>query len=48
MMYMLPLTVVLLLIGWFLLKTFFPFKKKTIELEIEARCSTTGAPQSWP
>ena len=23
------------LIGWFLLKKFFPFKKKTIELEIE-------------
>ena len=35
MMYMLPLTVILLLIGWFLLKKFFPFKKKTIELEIE-------------
>ena len=35
MMYMLPLTVVLLLIGWFLLKKFFPFKKKTIQLEIE-------------
>ena len=35
MMYMLPLTVVLLLIGWYLLKTFFPFKKKTIQLEIE-------------
>ena len=29
------LTVILLLIGWFLLKKFFPFKKKTIELEIE-------------
>lgn len=35
MMYMLPLTVLLLFIGWFLLKKFFPFKKKTIELEIE-------------
>ena len=35
MMYMLPLTVVLLLIGWFLLKKFFPFKKKTIQLDIE-------------
>ena len=35
MMYMLPLTVLLLFIGWYLLKTFFPFKKKTIELEIE-------------
>lgn len=27
MMYMLPLTIVLLLIGWFLLKKFFPFKE---------------------
>ena len=35
MMYMLPLTILLLFIGWFLLKKFFPFKKKTIELEIE-------------
>ena len=35
MMYMMPLTIILLLIGWFLLKRFFPFKKKTIELEIE-------------
>ena len=35
MMNMMPLTIILLLIGWFLLKRFFPFKKKTIELEIE-------------
>ena len=35
MMYMMPLTIILLLIGWFLLKRFFPFKKKTIELDIE-------------
>ncbi len=35
MMFMMPLTIVLLLIGWFLLKEFFPFKKKTIELNIE-------------
>lgn len=35
MMFMLPLTVVLLLIGWYLLKTFFPFKKKTIDLHID-------------
>ncbi len=35
MMFMMPLTIVLLLIGWFLLKKFFPFKKKTIELNIE-------------
>lgn len=35
MMFMLPLTLVLLFIGWFLLRKFFPFKKKTIELNIE-------------
>ncbi len=35
MMFMMPLAIVLLLIGWFLLKKFFPFKKKTIELNIE-------------
>lgn len=37
MMFMLPLTVVLLLIGWYLLKTFFPFKKKTIDLHIDGK-----------
>ncbi len=35
MMFMMPLAIALLLIGWFLLKKFFPFKKKTIELNIE-------------
>lgn len=35
MMFMLPFTLVLLFIGWFLLKRFFPFKKKTIDLNIE-------------
>ena len=30
-----PNAMLLLLIGWFLLKKFFPFKKKTIELNIE-------------
>lgn len=35
MMFMLPLTLVLLFIGWFLLRKFFPFKKKTIDLNIE-------------
>ena len=34
-MFMAPLTIVLLIIGWFLLTKFFPFKKKTIELNIE-------------
>jgi sodium-dependent dicarboxylate transporter 2/3/5 len=35
MMFMTPLVVVLLLIGWWLLKTIFPFSQKTVELEIE-------------
>lgn len=35
MMFMMPLAIALLLIGWFLLKKFFPFKKNTIELNIE-------------
>ena len=34
-MFMAPLTIILLIIGWFLLTKFFPFKKKTIELNIE-------------
>lgn len=35
MLFMMPFTIVLLLIGWFLLKTFFPFTKKEIKLEIK-------------
>ncbi len=35
MMFMTPLALILLLIGWFLLKYMFPFKKKTINIEIE-------------
>ncbi len=35
MEFMFPLAIVLLLISWFLLKTLFPFKQKTIVLEIE-------------
>ena len=35
MAFMMPLTIVLLLIGWMLLKKFFPFKKKTIHLSID-------------
>ena len=35
MMFMFPLVIVLLLIGWWLLKTLFPFSQKTVELEIE-------------
>ncbi len=42
MAFMLPLTIVLLLIGWWLLITFFPFKQKTINLEIEGT-----VPHNW-
>jgi sodium-dependent dicarboxylate transporter 2/3/5 len=35
MMFMFPLVIVLLLIGWWLLKTLFPFTQKTVELKIE-------------
>lgn len=35
MMVMVPLTLILLCIAWFMLKTIFPFKQKTINLVIE-------------
>ena len=35
MMFMIPLTIVLLLVGWWLLLRMFPFKQKRIELNIE-------------
>ena len=35
MMFMMPLVIVLLLVGWWLLKALFPFSQKTVELEIE-------------
>ena len=35
MMFMTPLVVILLFVGWWLLKTIFPFSQKTLELEIE-------------
>ena len=35
MMVMVPLTIILLIIAWFMLKTMFPFKQKTIHLEID-------------
>lgn len=35
MMVMVPLTAILLFIAWFMLKTIFPFKQKTINLVIE-------------
>ncbi len=37
MAFMVPLTLLLLISGWIVLKTFFPFKKKTIELNIDAK-----------
>lgn len=36
MMVMVPLTMILLLIAWFVLKRLFPFKQKTIHLQIES------------
>lgn len=36
MMVMVPLTMVLLFIAWFVLKRLFPFKQKTIHLQIES------------
>jgi len=35
MMFMFPLVIVLLFIGWWLLRTLFPFTQKTVKLEIE-------------
>ena len=35
MMFMTPLVIILLFLGWYLLKTLFPFNQKTVELEIE-------------
>ena len=35
MLFMTPLVIILLLVGWWLLKTMFPFSQKTVELEIE-------------
>ena len=40
MMFMFPLAIVLLLIGWFLLKTMFPFSQKNVELKIEGEKET--------
>lgn len=41
-MFMLPLVLVLLFIGWVLLRTIFPFSQKTINLEIEG-----GMKKGW-
>ena len=35
MMFMVPLVIVLIFFGWWLLRTLFPFSQKTVELEIE-------------
>ena len=35
MMFMTPLVIILLLVGWWILKTLFPFSQKTVALEIE-------------
>ena len=35
MLFMLPLVIVLLFIGWWILKSMFPFTQKTVELHIE-------------
>lgn len=37
MMVMVPLTIVLLFIAWFVLKRLFPFQQKTIHLQIESK-----------
>jgi len=39
MLFMTPFAILMLIIGWFLLKKMFPFKKKTIHLEIEGEVS---------
>ena len=41
MMFMFPLAVVLLFVGWFILKKLFPFSQKTVELNIEGDVKTT-------
>lgn len=40
MMFMLPFTIVVLFLGWLLLLKLFPFKQKTIVLEIEGKAKT--------
>ncbi len=41
MMFMFPLAIVLLIIGWFLLKSLFPFSQKNVVLNIEGEKETT-------
>ena len=42
MMFMFPLVIVLLFIGWYLLKKLFPFSQKTIYLEIESNAKQSN------
>ena len=41
MMFMFPLAIFLLFVGWFILKLMFPFSQKTVELNIEGGKETT-------
>ena len=41
MMFMFPLAIFLLFVGWFILKLLFPFSQKTVELKIEGAKETT-------
>ena len=41
MMFMFPLAIFLLFVGWFLLKILFPFTQKTVELKIEGDTKET-------
>ena len=45
MIKMVPFVIILLLLGWFLLRILFPFQQKKIELNIEGAFHST--PQSW-
>ncbi len=42
MLVMVPMTIVLIFISWFLLRYLFPFKQKTIHLQIESDHKTTS------
>lgn len=44
--FMLPYTIVVLFIAWFILLRLFPFKQKTIELHIEGEAKKIGV-LSW-
>ena len=44
MSFMLPYTIIVLFIAWFILLRLFPFKQKNIELQIEGEAKKTGVP----